>query len=282
MEEKLIAQRQYKWEEEGNNEVKEMQLHPTDLGLVPFKAQMDAIRTPEDFFDLFKNWEQKQILPVELDSLKYELVGGPHNLVIQKDEHGNMTERIIRDNSEAANTQIAQYEHDTTIYQNERDYMKGEDTQADIREEWREKLLDIINAQNIYNEDQYMIKYLGDVKKALSKGKPQPEYNLSAFKGDVPGSEDVTQAMKEFQEMFGESVHDTRNKIEVTHDVHYSQMPDGSVRKDMQLLDDIMIQKIEAHLRGIELVSLDFGVDAEYDKIRLGEETIQFDMENYE
>ena len=82
MEEKLIAQRQYKWEEEGNNEVKEMQLHPTDLGLVPFKAQMDAIRTPEDFFDLFKNWEQKQILPVELDSLKYELVGGPHNLVI--------------------------------------------------------------------------------------------------------------------------------------------------------------------------------------------------------
>lgn len=59
-------------------------------------------------------------------------------------------------------------------------------------------------------------------------------------------------------------------------------MPDGSVRKDMQLLDDIMIQKIEAHLRGIELVSLDFGVDAEYDLMRLGEETIQFDMENYE
>lgn len=153
---------------------------------------MDAIRTPEDFFDLFKNWESKQILPVELDSLKYELVGGPHNLVIQKDEHGNMTERIIRDNSEAANTQIAQYEHDTTKYNSQRDYMKGEDTQADIREEWREKLLEIINAQNIYNEDQYMIKYLGDVKTALSKGKPQPEYNLKTFKGDIPGSEDVT------------------------------------------------------------------------------------------
>jgi len=30
MEEKLIAQRQYKWEEEGNNGVTEMKLHPTD------------------------------------------------------------------------------------------------------------------------------------------------------------------------------------------------------------------------------------------------------------
>lgn len=64
-----------------------------------------------------------------------------------------MTERIIRDNSEAANAQLAQHEHDTNRFQDPRDYLKGEDAQADVREEWREKLLEIIKAQNIYNED---------------------------------------------------------------------------------------------------------------------------------
>lgn len=81
MKEKLIAQRKYKWEEL-TEAVAEYKLHPTDLGMIPFKAQMDAIRTQEDFYGLFKNWEQKYTLPVALDSLKYELVGGPHNLVI--------------------------------------------------------------------------------------------------------------------------------------------------------------------------------------------------------
>ena len=87
--------------------------------------------------------------------------------------------------------------------------------------------------------------------------------------------EALEQAKNDFESEFGESVYNI--KI-----VPKSQSSEINTSENLKKMEDTMVRRIEAHLLGLDLPSLDFGVDHEYIEARNRENSQVFDQETYE
>ena len=63
----------------------------------PWKAKLDSVAAQKDFFELFRDWEDKK-LPINIQNLKYELIGGPHSIGMGEDIIGS---RLIAEREDA-------------------------------------------------------------------------------------------------------------------------------------------------------------------------------------
>ena len=226
----------------------------------------------EDFYGLFKNWEDKK-LPESMQDLKHQLNSNQNPAKPEE-----IQERLHLEQLDLLGKLEPIQKHQI--------YHQGYDAMADQRELHRMALL---SQEGLIQEALHgMLQKKKDIESAAEAsgdaseveraseqiGRLNAEYEKFVESAEYAALQaDLDAAREGFQEAYGESVYDLKVKPKDNDSF--------SARRNMANMEDTMVRRIEAHLLGLEVPSLDFGIDQEFRDMKHRERNQVFDHENY-